>query len=80
MNQISDFFGAPPVQVRPIIQPQIIRQVRNEGPVLKENIVNQGQKVVPQVIQQKIPREVECPPIMMVNRNQDVDQAANQVR
>lgn len=42
MSRISYFFGTPPAQVRPIIQPQIARQGRNEGEVLEEYTVNQG--------------------------------------
>lgn len=44
MNKIADFFGAPLAHVRPIIQPQIVRQVRNEWVVLEENTVNQEHK------------------------------------
>ena len=36
--------------------------------------------MVPQVVEQEIPREVERPLVMMVNRNQDTDQVVSQVR
>ncbi|XP_050918930.1 uncharacterized protein LOC127136417 [Lathyrus oleraceus] len=80
MNRIDDCFGAPPMQISPLVQPQVVRKVRNEGVVLEENTVNQGQKIVPQVVEQEIPREVECPPTIMVNRNHVVDQFVHQVR
>lgn len=47
MNQIDDFFGTPSTQVRPIIQPQIVRLVQSEWAVFEEIIVSQGQQVVP---------------------------------
>ena len=46
MTRIDDFFGAPPMQVRPVVQRQVVRQVRNEGFVLEENTVNHVQKSV----------------------------------
>lgn len=36
--------------------------------------------MVPQVVEQEIPREVERPPVMMVNRNQDAYQVVSQVQ
>lgn len=63
-----------------MVQPQVLRQVRNEGPVLEDNTVNQGRQILPQLVKQEVPGEEECPPVMIVNRNQDVDQVVHQVR
>lgn len=35
--------------------------------------MNQGQKVLPQLVEEEIPKEEERPPIVFVNRNQDTD-------
>ncbi|XP_050898024.1 uncharacterized protein LOC127104928 [Lathyrus oleraceus] len=80
INRIVDFFGAPPAQVRPVVQLQVVRQVRNERVALEENMINQGQQFMPQVVEQEMPREVECPPVIMVNQNHDADQVVHQVQ
>lgn len=55
MNWIADFFGAPQAQVWPVVQPQVVRQVRNEGVAWEENMVNQGKQYFPQVVKQEVP-------------------------
>lgn len=43
-------------------------------------MVNRWQQCVPLVVKQRRPREVERPPIFLVNRDQDTDQVVHQVR
>lgn len=80
MNQISNFFGTPQAQVRPIIQPQVARPIRNDRKVLEENTVNQGHQFVPHIVEQERPREVVRFLVLMVNLDQDADQVVQKVR
>lgn len=79
MNRIADIFGAPQAQVQLSVQPPLVRSIRKKGVVHEENTVNWGKQFVPRVVKPERPRWAECPPILVVNQDQDADQVVRQV-
>jgi len=75
MRRIADFFGAPPIQNRPVPQNQRHVQIPVER---LNNGVHVAQKQQP-VVEPKLQEEPEKVPIL-VQRNQDDDQVVRQVQ
>ncbi|XP_050920016.1 uncharacterized protein LOC127137611 [Lathyrus oleraceus] len=75
MTRIGDFLGAPRAQVRqtPPPPPRPETPVRHEE--LFDEMIDQEHQVV-----EPIPRVAQRPPVVLVNRNQDLDHVVRQVR
>lgn len=91
MARIVDFFGAQRAPIQHAPQPRLVRLVENQGATLEEDPtinqaqqlalnmgeVNHGQHGEPRVVEHSMPREVEQPRVMMVNRDQDADEVVH---